>query len=148
MAADSACQGPRQAPSPRRLAVQVHCDRQRSLTRPIPPRPAEQNVGHLQALMRSSFGLLTGLSRLIGLRGLLLHFSDTRCEALQFSAVEDFGVDHADKQGFNRSLAEPVHDTLDGAACHLLPRLRWSIDERAVFARVGKVTLLFESTQD
>jgi hypothetical protein len=39
---------------------------------------------------------------------------------LQFRAIEDFGIDHADQQFFDRALTEPVDNAFDGAAGHAL----------------------------
>ncbi len=73
---------------------------------------------------------------------------DALGEALQLGAVEDLGVDHADQQGFNGALAEPVDNAFDGAASHTLPGLGGAIEEGAVFDGVSEVALFFKAAQD
>jgi len=50
-------------------------------------------------------------------------------QTLEFGAVEHVGVDHADEQRFDRALAQPVHNALDGPAGGTLARLGRTVDE-------------------
>jgi hypothetical protein len=59
--------------------------------------------------------LLSGLS-------FSLPSGDALGEALEFGAVKHLGIDHANKQRFDGSLAEPLQDALDGASRMLCAR--------------------------
>jgi hypothetical protein len=69
-------------------------------------------------------------------------------EALEFGAIEHLGIDHANEQRFDRTLAKPVHDTLDCTAGHTLARLGRTIDKGAFVDAVLEISLFFQAAKD
>ena len=69
-------------------------------------------------------------------------------QPLQFIAVQNFGVDHADEQRLDGSCAEPVHNAFDGTSGYALPRFGGAIEKGAVFDGVSEVALLLKPPQD
>src|SRR5664279_1755971 len=142
---------PRPAPVPMQLFARPHCG---LAAISIPPRPHPQRAGnavpHRAVRERNPESIrrrwqerkLSRFALLFCGSGSFLCYSDTLCQALQFGAVEDFGVHHSDQQGLYRALAEPVHDALDGAAGDLLARLGGTVDEGAVFSGMSEVAFL------
>jgi hypothetical protein len=55
--------------------------------------------------------------------------ADVLGETLEFGLVKDFGIDHADKQRFDGSLAEPVGEVFDGPSRDALSGLDRTVDE-------------------
>lgn len=68
-------------------------------------------------------------------------------QMLQFTAIQNCGIDHAHEQSFHRSTAKPVGNSLRGTSGHSLLRLRRAVDEGAVFDRMRQVAFLFKPPQ-
>src|SRR5262249_38091642 len=68
-------------------------------------------------------------------------------ERTQLLLVEHGAVHHADQDLFDRSVAEPVDDALDGLGRHPSALFGGLIDIGAAIHRVRRVTLLFQPAQ-